>query len=146
MRNPKPLAAKDRHRLSLAFGPSTPGYPGDGFRRDRKSDFHRIGEGVAKYSLKNASTHPNDRVEAELPAGCFHSPIKVSLRRAAKLLTLALAASKYLSGRCSALLPPVRLGPPCRRPILIATKHLVFREQDTIALRHRSEHWLQIQF
>ena len=48
LRNPKPLAAKDRHRLSLAFGPSTPGYPGDGFRRDRKSDFHRIGEGVAK--------------------------------------------------------------------------------------------------
>jgi hypothetical protein len=27
--------------------------------------------------------------------------------------------------------PPVRLGPPCRRPILIATKYLVFRGQDT---------------
>jgi hypothetical protein len=25
----------------------------------------------------------------------------------------------------------VRLGPPCRRPILIATKYLLFREQDT---------------
>jgi hypothetical protein len=31
---------------------------------------------------------------------------------------------------CS-LHPPVRLGPPCRRPILIATKYLVFRRQDT---------------
>jgi hypothetical protein len=30
---------------------------------------------------------------------------------------------------CS-LLPPVRLRPPCRRPILIATKCLVFRGQD----------------
>src|SRR5580658_5935926 len=28
-------------------------------------------------------------------------------------------------------LPPVPLGPPCRRPILIATKYLVFRGQDT---------------
>jgi hypothetical protein len=28
-------------------------------------------------------------------------------------------------------LPPVRLGPPCRRPILIATKYLLFRGQDT---------------
>src|SRR3984893_6528404 len=31
---------------------------------------------------------------------------------------------------CS-LLPPVRLGPPCRRPILIATNYLLFRGQDT---------------
>jgi hypothetical protein len=31
--------------------------------------------------------------------------------------------------------PPVRLGPPCRRPILIATKYLVFRGQDTSAWR-----------
>src|ERR1700676_3888215 len=29
------------------------------------------------------------------------------------------------------LLPPIRLEPPCRRPILIATKYLVFRGQDT---------------
>jgi hypothetical protein len=28
-------------------------------------------------------------------------------------------------------LAPVRLGPPCRRPILIATKFLAFRGQDT---------------
>src|SRR5467141_2020196 len=27
--------------------------------------------------LKKRPTHPNDKVEAELPAGCFHSPIKV---------------------------------------------------------------------
>jgi hypothetical protein len=40
-------------------------------------------------------------------------------------------------------LPPVRLGPPCRRPILIATKNLVFRGQDTSeggrAFRTRSD-------
>jgi hypothetical protein len=28
-------------------------------------------------------------------------------------------------------LAPVRLGPPCRRPIFIATKYLVFQGQDT---------------
>ena len=28
-------------------------------------------------------------------------------------------------------LAPVRLGPPCRRPILIATKDMLFRGQDT---------------
>jgi hypothetical protein len=32
---------------------------------------------------------------------------------------------------------PVRLGPPCRRPILIATKYLVFRGQDTRAKMER---------
>lgn len=34
--------------------------------------------------------HPNYKDEAEPPTGCFHSPIKVSLRRAAKLFTPAL--------------------------------------------------------
>src|ERR1700738_833993 len=33
--------------------------------------------------------------------------------------------------RYAPLLPPVRLGPPCRRPILIATNYLLFRGQDT---------------
>jgi hypothetical protein len=28
-------------------------------------------------------------------------------------------------------LTPVRLGPPCRRPTLIATKDMLFRGQDT---------------
>src|ERR1700730_2158256 len=36
--------------------------------------------------------------------------------------------------------PPVRLGPPCRRPILIATKYLVFRGQDT---RTAATHWFE---
>src|SRR5271165_3356916 len=36
-------------------------------------------------------------------------------------------------GRDARLLPPVRLGPPCRRPILIATKCMLFRGQDTIS-------------
>ena len=33
--------------------------------------------------------------------------------------------------RYAPLLPPVRLGPPCRRPILIATKAMLFMGQDT---------------
>jgi hypothetical protein len=33
--------------------------------------------------------------------------------------------------RYAPLLPPVRLGPPCRRPILIATKVTLFMGQDT---------------
>jgi hypothetical protein len=33
--------------------------------------------------------------------------------------------------RYAPLLPPVRLGPPCRRPILIATQAMLFRGQDT---------------
>jgi hypothetical protein len=37
------------------------------------------------FQLKKEPMYPNDRVEAELPAGCLHSPIKVSLRRVAKL-------------------------------------------------------------
>src|SRR6202140_5500646 len=37
----------------------------------------------------------------------------------------------HLSVQICSLHPPVRLGPPCRRPILIATKYLVFRGQDT---------------
>src|SRR5271166_5814836 len=39
----------------------------------------------------------------------------------------------HVSVQICSLLPPVRLGPPCRRPILIATKYLVFRGQDTRA-------------
>jgi hypothetical protein len=41
--------------------------------------------------------------------------------------------------KCS-LLPPVRLRPPCRRPILIATKYLVFRGRDT-RIRGRLRFW-----
>src|SRR5208283_2905510 len=37
----------------------------------------------------------------------------------------------HVSVQICYLLPLVRLGPPCRRPILIATKYLVFRGQDT---------------
>src|ERR1700737_2966027 len=37
----------------------------------------------------------------------------------------------HVSVQICSLLPPVRLGPPCRRPILITTKYLVFRGQDT---------------
>ncbi|MFY9986994.1 MAG: hypothetical protein WAK31_19695, partial [Chthoniobacterales bacterium] len=37
----------------------------------------------------------------------------------------------YVSIKICALLPPVRLGPPCRRPILIATKAMLFMGQDT---------------
>jgi hypothetical protein len=33
--------------------------------------------------------------------------------------------------RYAPLLPPVRLGPPCRRPILIATKAMLLMGQDT---------------
>jgi hypothetical protein len=33
--------------------------------------------------------------------------------------------------RYAPLLLPVRLGPPCRRPILIATKAMLFMGQDT---------------
>jgi hypothetical protein len=33
--------------------------------------------------------------------------------------------------RYAPLLPPVRLGPPCRRAILIATKAMLFMGQDT---------------
>src|SRR5271166_4493789 len=36
-------------------------------------------------------------------------------------------------------LMPVRLGPPCRRPILIATICLLFRGQDTSTSLHRSQ-------
>src|SRR6202043_2915583 len=39
----------------------------------------------------------------------------------------------HVSIQICSLHPPVRLGPPCRRPILIATKYLVFRGQDTRA-------------
>src|ERR1700676_612515 len=39
----------------------------------------------------------------------------------------------HVSLQICSLHPPVRLGPPCRRPILIATKYLVFRGQDTSA-------------
>src|ERR1700726_536551 len=37
----------------------------------------------------------------------------------------------HVSIQICSLHPPVRLGPPCRRPILIAAKYLVFRGQDT---------------
>src|SRR5580700_1626319 len=37
----------------------------------------------------------------------------------------------HVSLQICSLHPPVRLGPPCRRPILIETKYLVFRGQDT---------------
>jgi hypothetical protein len=37
----------------------------------------------------------------------------------------------HVSVQICSLHPPVRLGPPCRQPILIATKYLVFRGQDT---------------
>src|ERR1700738_2344687 len=37
----------------------------------------------------------------------------------------------HVSIQICSLLLPVRLGPPCRRPILIATKYLLFRGQDT---------------
>ena len=37
----------------------------------------------------------------------------------------------HVSIQICSLLPPVRLGPPCRRPILIATIYLLFRGQDT---------------
>ena len=37
----------------------------------------------------------------------------------------------HVSIQICSLLLPVRLGPPCRRPILIATTYLVFRGQDT---------------
>src|SRR5260370_6721859 len=40
--------------------------------------------------------------------------------------------------RYAPLLPPVRLGPPCRRPILIATKYMLFRGQGT-SLRRPSD-------
>jgi hypothetical protein len=40
---------------------------------------------VMTIPLKKEPTHPSVKVEAEPPAGSFHSP--VSLRRAAKLLT-----------------------------------------------------------
>src|ERR1700681_2140103 len=36
--------------------------------------------------------------------------------------------------RYAPLPPPVRLGPPCRRPILIATKYMLFRGQDTSSI------------
>ena|ERR1700693_718766 len=42
-----------------------------------------------------------------------------------------LATCKRQTGAGCSLLPPVRLGPPCRRPILIATNYLLFRGQDT---------------
>ena len=41
----------------------------------------------------------------------------------------------HVSVQICYLLPPVRLGSPCRRPILIATKYLVFLGQDTSCLR-----------
>jgi LamB porin len=37
----------------------------------------------------------------------------------------------HVSIQICSLLPPVRLGPPCRLPILIATNHLLFRGQET---------------
>src|SRR6478609_11316999 len=37
----------------------------------------------------------------------------------------------HVSIQICSLPPPVRLGPPCRRPILIATKYMLFRGQDT---------------
>src|ERR1700686_527964 len=46
----------------------------------------------------------------------------------------------HVSIEICSLLPPVRLGPPCRRPILIATIYLLFRGQDTrIALVSKCE-------
>ena len=45
-----------------------------------------------------------------------------------------LATCKRQTGAGCSLLPPVRLGPPCRRPILIATKGMLFRRQDTSLL------------
>src|SRR6202023_3204600 len=40
----------------------------------------------------------------------------------------------HVSIQICSLPPPVRLGPPCRRPILIATKYMLFRGQDTSLL------------
>jgi hypothetical protein len=37
----------------------------------------------------------------------------------------------HVSIQIGSLPPPVRLGPPCRRSILIATKYMLFRGQDT---------------
>ncbi len=54
----------------------------------------------------------------------------------------------HVSIQICSLLPPVRLGPPCRRPILIATKYLVFRGQGTrnCALTAQCEISLAINF
>src|ERR1700688_4431908 len=55
----------------------------------------------------------------------------------------------HLSIQICSLLPPVRLGPPCRRPILIATKYLVFRGQDTskrLSIWTASIHSLAVEF
>jgi hypothetical protein len=62
------------------------------FVETRKIGLHGLGQ-VMTIPLKKGPTHPNSKVEAEPPAGCFHSPIKVSLQRAAKLLTLVFGAS-----------------------------------------------------
>jgi hypothetical protein len=37
----------------------------------------------------------------------------------------------HVSIQVCSLPPPVRLGPPCRRPILIATKYMLFRGEGT---------------
>src|SRR6202162_5804971 len=37
----------------------------------------------------------------------------------------------HVSIQVCSLLPPVRIGPPCRRPLFVAKKYLGFRWQDT---------------
>src|ERR1700737_2644484 len=44
----------------------------------------------------------------------------------------------HVSIQIGSLPPPVRLGPPCRRPILIATKYMLFRGQDTSPQKSRT--------
>ena len=61
------------------------------------------------------------------------SSTSLTSRRASQLAT----CKRQTGAGCS--LAPVRLGPPCRRPILIATKYLVFRGQDTEAEKPRSQ-------
>jgi hypothetical protein len=52
----------------------------------------------------------------------------------------------HVSVQICSLLPPVRLGPPCRRAILIATKYLAFRGQDTTSNPTLSEGGWPIDF
>jgi hypothetical protein len=73
---------------------------------------------ISKLICKERATRKNSQLTSG-PEGCDENGPATAL------------LAGYVSIQLCALLPPVRLGPPCRRPILIATKAMLFPGQDT---------------
>src|ERR1700722_17545636 len=80
---------------------------------------HKSGSSIAYCCLESRENHSSHQPTGPGPEGCDENG------PAAALLV------GHVTVQICSLHPPVRLGPPCRRSILIATKYLVCRGQDT---------------